>query len=172
MTSSPQPDSSHLGLRRALSWILTLVWAGLIFQFSTEAYNADSTAWLLAQLLRLLHFSVSAATFHTLHFVVRKLAHLTEYALLAVLLYHSFETDHPHEWRLRRAVGAVLIAGLYSLTDEYHQSFILGRTSSLIDCGIDTAGGSLGMLILYADGRLFHAKSNRTAARAESNADR
>jgi VanZ family protein len=43
----------------------------------------------------------------------------------------------------------VLLAGLYSLTDEFHQRFVPGRGPSIVDCGFDTIGAMLGMLIVY-----------------------
>ena len=49
-------------------------------------------------------------------------------------------------WRLRRVLGCFLIAVVYSLTDEYHQSFVPGRNASLTDCGIDAIGAALGIL--------------------------
>lgn len=147
-----------------LIWALTIVWAGVIYSLSTETFGGWFSAWLLTQLLHLLHIQVSAATFATLHFLLRKLAHLTEYAIFCLFLYHAFEGNRPHEWRLRRACLAVLLAALYSLTDEYHQRFVAGRTASVVDSGIDTLGALAGMLVLYGNSRLFQAKSKTTAA--------
>ena len=41
------------------------------------------------------------------------------------------------------------ICFIYSLTDEYHQLFINGRTGQFSDCLIDTLGAIIGMIILY-----------------------
>ena len=126
-----------------LTWVVTIAWAGTIAELSTKSYAASDTGWLLQQLLLSLHIHLTARTFETVHFLIRKLAHLTEYAILSLFLYHSFEPRHPEGWHTRTAFAAVIIAGLYSLTDEYHQGFVPGRTASLVDCGIDTAGASL-----------------------------
>jgi VanZ family protein len=64
----------------------------------------------------------------------------------------------------------VVVAGLFSLTDEYHQSFVPGRTASIKDCGLDTFGALLGMVLLYAGRRLQASKSN-VAAVNESKAE-
>jgi VanZ family protein len=146
---------------------MTAIWAGLIFSLSTGTFGGQLSAWLLTQLLQLLHVQVSAATFATLHFLLRKLAHLTEYAIFSLFLYHAFEGSEPHAWRLRRAFWAVLVAGLYSLTDEFHQIFVPGRTGSIIDCGIDTLGAAAGILVLYGFDWLFPVKSKITAAESE-----
>jgi len=99
-------------------------------------------------------------TFATVHFLIRKLAHCTEYAIFGLLLYYSFEPRHPERWDTRGALGALLVAGLFSLADEYHQSFVPGRTASLADCGIDTAGALLGMVLLYAGRGLHRLRKN------------
>jgi len=158
-------------LRTILAWATTLVWAAFIFELSTATFSSSFTAWLLGQLLRLMHLEVTPAVFATLHHLIRKLAHLTEYMIFSLLLYHCFEGTRPHEWRTRLAFWAILAAALYSLTDEYHQSLVRERTASLIDCGIDTAGAALGMLVLYGHERVFHAKNNRTPASSESMAE-
>jgi VanZ family protein len=111
-----------------------------------------------------MHIHLTPRTFETIHFLIRKLAHGSEYAIFGLLLYHSFEPRHPEGWNARSAFGAVLVAGLYSLTDEYHQSFVPGRTASLVDCGIDTAGALFGMVLLYGGRRLHASKSNIAAA--------
>jgi VanZ family protein len=130
-------------------WAVTAAWAGSIFVLSTKAYSSSVTGWLLAQLLLSLHIHLTPQTFATIHFLIRKLAHCSEYAIFALLLYHSFEPRHPERWNARSAFSALVIAGLYSLTDEYHQSFVPGRTASLVDCGIDTAGALFGLVLLY-----------------------
>ena len=145
-------------------WGVTAAWAVFIFELSGETYSGSFTAWLLHQILHSLHVQLSATAFRTLHVFVRKLAHLTEYAIFSLFLYHSFEGRGEHRWRAHTAVGAIVVAGLYSLTDEFHQSLVRGRTSSLFDCAIDTAGAALGMLILYGHEKLFHTMANSNAA--------
>jgi VanZ family protein len=54
-------------------------------------------------------------------------------------------------WRPRRVLGCFLIAFAYSLTDEYHQSFVPGRHPSLTDCGIDSIGAAMGILVYYVN---------------------
>jgi len=140
--------------RVVLLWVVTIAWAGTIGVLSTGAYSNSVTGWLLGQILYSLHIHFTPHTFERIHFLIRKLAHCTEYGVFGLLLYHSLEPRHPERWDIRGAYGALIIAGLYSLTDEYHQSFVPGRTASLVDCGIDTVGALLGMVFLYAARRL------------------
>jgi len=133
-----------------LIWKLTSVaWAGLIFYLSTGGFGSSFSEWLLAQALVLLHVSLAPATFEVLHVLMRKSAHLTEYAILGMLLYGSQRDDHPFEWCPQRALVCVAIAAAYSLSDEFHQIFVPGRTASLVDCGIDTTAATLGVMVYY-----------------------
>jgi VanZ family protein len=140
-------------------WSITVTWAVMIFTLSTATFAGSFSAMLLTETLRLLHLSVSPSAFATLHFLFRKLAHCTEYAIFALFLYHCFLNSNRTKWHARTAVFSVLVASMYSLTDEFHQIFIPGRTPSLIDCGIDTTGAALGILVVYLYTRFFQSGS-------------
>jgi VanZ family protein len=133
--------------------VVTLAWAAQIFNFSTATFGGVFTAWLLSQILHFLHVAVTPPTFSLLHHLMRKSAHLTEYALFGMLLYYSLGGIRVREWRWKTALWALLIAGGYSLTDEFHQMFVPGRGPSLFDSGIDTFGALIGTLLVYAASR-------------------
>jgi VanZ family protein len=133
-----------------LRCLMVVIWAGLIFYLSTSGFGVGFSEWLLLQILNLLHATVSPHTFEVLHHLMRKAAHMTEYGIFCLLIYASFLDTEDFKWRPGLALRSVIIAGLYSLTDEYHQSFVPGRTASIIDCGIDTAGAALSTLIVLA----------------------
>jgi len=162
---------NRLWVRSTIAWAATLLWAFTIFSFSGRSFGGATTAWILQQALRLLHLEVSPPVFEFLHFCLRKLGHVTEYATFSVLLYFALESREHHRWRTRTALWAILLAGLYSLTDEYHQSLVPGRGPSLRDCGIDTVGAALGMLAMYHDARHAQASSRITAAPSASPED-
>jgi VanZ family protein len=130
-------------------WVVTVAWAAQIYNFSTATFGGIFTTWLLSQILGLFHLTVTLATFSLLHHLMRKAAHLTEYALFAMLLYYSLGGIRGREWQRKPAFWAALIAGLYSLTDEFHQIFVPSRGPSIFDSGIDTLGACLGIVIVY-----------------------
>ena len=68
--------------------------------------------------------------------VLRKLAHLTEYAVLGALLVRA----------LGRPELAVLVGGLYAASDEIHQHFVRGRHGAWYDVVIDTVGVTIGVI--------------------------
>jgi VanZ family protein len=74
--------------------------------------------------------------------VIKKGGHMLGYGLLAATFAHglAFST------RMRRSTVllAIILAGLYAVTDEFHQSFTPERTPSIVDVGIDTFGAALG----------------------------
>ena len=131
-------------------WGLTLAWAALIFYLSTQNFTPHFSRSLLALALHFLHLRVSPVTFGVLHDLLRKLAHLAEYTIFALLLYGVPGGQDRLLWRPRRAVICILLAAAYSLTDEYHQLHVPGRHASLFDCALDTVGASAAMLVPYA----------------------
>jgi len=141
-----------------------VTWGLLIFYLSTGSFGGSLSTQLLKQIIDILHLAVSHETFVALHFLFRKLAHLTEYAIFSLLFYQCFGDAREVGWRTRRAVWSVVGAALYSLTDELHQSIVPGRTASWMDCGVDTAGAALGMLALYGGERLSRARKTKEAA--------
>lgn len=96
-----------------------------------------------------------ASLIDTLTVVVRKGAHMTEYAVLSVLIYHAaiawngFKSD---KWRY---IFAWLGATLYAATDELHQRFVSGRSGELRDVLIDSMGALLGVLLVVIIARLI-----------------
>jgi len=163
LNDSPTNLSGYARIR-AVVWKATAVaWAGLIFYLSTGTFGGSLSASLLNQILRILHVSVAPATFATLHHLFRKSAHLTEYAIFAMLMYGSRRDERPFEWRPRRALVCLAIAAGYSLTDEFHQIFVAGRGPSIVDCGIDTVGAGLGLLLFYVRGLLVGSESLKAA---------
>lgn len=70
-------------------------------------------------------------------FVLKKSAHVFEYAVLFTLYYRAMAR--------KNLVTAFLFTLAFALSDEYHQSFVMGRTAKLADIGFD----SLGMLIAW-----------------------
>ncbi|MBR5116337.1 MAG: VanZ family protein, partial [Lachnospiraceae bacterium] len=98
---------------------------------------------------------------------LRKAAHFTEYLLLVVALRHGFvrllrekaadgtdtgrpestEKDRRDRETLLSCGFALIIAVLYAASDEFHQSFVPGRSCMLGDVGIDSLGALAGILL-------------------------
>jgi VanZ family protein len=98
-------------------WLPVLLWAAVIFTLSSIP-----------------SLSTGLGTWDT---ILRKGAHLTEYAVLGGLLYRA----------LGREPRALAVGIAYAATDELHQYFVRGRHASPVDVAIDAVGVAAGMLI-------------------------
>jgi VanZ family protein len=67
------------------------------------------------------------------------IAHFVEYAILAGLLMHAVG---PRTRLARFALAALLACSLYAVSDEFHQSFVPGRTPDPVDWATDTVGSA------------------------------
>ena len=78
-----------------------------------------------------------------------ELAHLVEYAVLGALVARAIAVDPRLGPPGPRAIWAVatLIAVLYGLSDELHQSFVPARCASWTDALADAAGAAAGALV-------------------------
>jgi len=79
--------------------------------------------------------------------ILRKGAHLTEYAVLFLLLRRAFSETYHNLSALAVYWLSVLFAVLFAASDEFHQSFVPGRGPSVVDVGIDTVGVLIGLII-------------------------
>lgn len=90
------------------------------------------------------------------HGLLRKLAHFSEFACLGGLLYwRAGLAGKRGKTLVALAAGGVLLT---ACIDETIQIFVPGRSSSLIDVWIDTAGGMAGMLLAFAGYNLFRKR--------------
>ena len=149
----------HFSKYRVALRLTTVAWAVLVFYLSTEGFGPDFTQGLVARACMLLHLSAEPRTLHIMDTLLRKAAHVTEYAMLAFLVYGSFGNQQPFRWSLRQALWCIGIVGLYSLTDEFHQRFVHGRHASLADCGIDIAGAAIAVGVVFETRRRFRRTS-------------
>ena len=101
-----------------------------------------------------------------IHYPVRKAAHMTEYAILAILLLLHLSA-YRISGKRRYALSAVL-AVLYAATDEYHQTFVEGRYGSPADVAIDCAGVFIGLSFVLSASRIAgrHRREHKNRLRS------
>ena len=131
------------------NWAPAVLWAGLIFFFSTDRFSSSNTSQFLGPLLSAIFSRITAEQFDTLHLIVRKLAHWGEYFIFSLLLVRALHGRFKSQLELRRAVWIVAVVFLYALSDEIHQVFVPSRTPSLADVTIDSFAGMCGILWTY-----------------------
>jgi hypothetical protein len=130
------------------AWGPVIVWLGIMFFGSTDMMSGEHTSRFLIPFLRWLKPDISWATILEIHLLVRKAAHVTEYAILTGLIFRALRDLVRRFWW--RAALAFLPAFVFAAVDEYHQSFVPSRTSSVRDVLIDYAGAILGIFICRA----------------------
>ncbi len=114
-------------MRPWLRWGAAALWMGVIFYFSDQSSFA-----LLDRVWQPSLLSISA--------------HFLEYAVLAALLWHALRCVPA--LRRRAALLAFVLAVLYALSDEFHQSFVPGRYPDVRDVLVDAAGALTAVLLL------------------------
>ena len=128
---------------------------------STDLMSAEHTSRFLIPFLRWLKPDLSAEAIAQIHLLLRKAAHLTEYAILSGLLLRALRGSIGGFWQ--RAAIALFAALLFAVADEYHQSFVPSRTSVLRDVWIDWAGALIGILICAATHLALERRQGMTA---------
>ena len=109
------------------SWLPVLFWASLIFYLSgIPSLDSGLGEW---------------------DTILRKCAHITEYAVLAFLTLRACHRTWPDSNGRTLWVGALVFGCLYAISDEWHQSFVPGRGPSLADVGFDSVGVCLGVFL-------------------------
>ena len=127
-------------MKRLRGWWPVLAWAALIWIFSTQWFTSDNTSRFLEPLVQWLVPSASPETMELLNAIVRKCAHFVEYFILSLLVLRSLRRGR-NGWSLKWALVTVGIVAGYASIDEFHQSFVPGRTPAIRDVLLDTTGG-------------------------------
>ena len=102
-------------------WLPVFLWAAVIFTLSTIS-------------------NPRASQFFVWDFIAKKVAHVTEYAILFILILRATHKNF---------VLAFTLTVLYSISDEFHQSFIPGRTPAIYDVGLDSSGAAIAGYVIW-----------------------
>ena len=121
-----------------------IAWMLVIFGASTEIGSSEHTSRFLIPILHWINPHISGVGVARAQLLVRKAAHVTEYAVLALLLLRAFRWQAQATF-VRQAAIVLIVAAVYAATDEFHQSFAGTRTASLRDVMIDCCGAALGL---------------------------
>jgi VanZ family protein len=116
---------------RAFRWLLVLLWMGVIYAFSDQARSGELTEKI----------------FGVFNLLVRKSAHMAEYGILFGLTrWASMAGDRPSA--MVPGFAAFCVSLLYAISDEWHQSFVPGRSAKPMDVVVDMAGVMIAAFML------------------------
>lgn len=125
-------------------WVWVGVWMGVIFLFSTDAFSGSQTSRFIGPILKWFAPDITDDSIALVQLVVRKIAHVVEYAILSILICRALAKRLAKPLPLQLLGQAVLLSVAYAAFDEWHQSWTVERQGSPIDVGIDSAGAILG----------------------------
>ena len=126
-----------------------IIWMLVIFAASTDLGSVEHTSRFLIPFLQWINPHISGAAVMAIQFLIRKAAHLTEYAVLAILLLRAVRSGTRDAFACQ-AILVLVIATLYAATDEFHQTFAPSRTASAHDVMIDSLGATVGLAIYWS----------------------
>ena len=128
------------------NWTPVLVWMTVIFLLSSDYFSAASTTPLIARFLFALFPHLADFHVENAVSVIRKLGHLSEYFILAVLIMRAIQGQLTGQTAKPLILWSISLTVIYAVSDELHQFFVPSRTASLHDVIIDAAGGIMGTL--------------------------
>ena len=128
-------------------WGPVVFWMAVIFSASADSGSVVHSSRILEPLCKWLWPNITFAQLELIKLIARKLAHMSEFALLALLFLRALSHDRgdARKW----ISSAWVLATAYAASDELHQLFVPGRDGRIIDVVIDSAGAALGLLACY-----------------------
>ena len=146
---------------------MVILLMSMIFFFSSQnsGHSSAMSGFIRNIVIRVFHPDFDSLTLSEQEmimsdtgFIIRKLGHFTEFALLgASLMIHAIvcrvcgtNKASNMKFLLPHSIIVLLIGALYAGTDEFHQGFVAGRVPALADVGIDSLGVAFGLLIVMA----------------------
>ena len=144
------------------SWIPAAILVIAIFTFSSkEAEDSNESSLFITNHIVSLYETLTNINFQgeelinvqeRINHIVRKTAHFCEYALLSITF--AFHLAVLGMRRMRLFLLPILLSFLNASLDEFHQTFVPGRSGMIADVLLDTAGSTAGSL-LFSIGILF-----------------
>lgn len=134
-------------MTKLLEWVPIVLWALVIFTFSTSGFSANNTSRIITPFLRWVIPGISPAMLDLANALIRKAAHFTEYGILYWLLIRGPLKGRPYL--------AMAVCVVYAFTDEGHQLFVHGRSSSLYDVALDSTGAMFSGFLRAALGEII-----------------
>lgn len=116
---------------------------------SNSAFSAQHTGSVLLWIIHSLFGSVDPGTFNTVHFLIRKSAHFTEYGILSALWFRAWYGLRSGASRLHALLPALAMTLVVAVADEWHQAFVPSRTSSPRDVALDFCGAVFAQLVIW-----------------------
>jgi hypothetical protein len=114
-------------------WLPVFLWAAVIFTLSSIE-------------------QVTVSQFFIWDFIAKKVAHVSEYAFLYLLLFRATGRNY---------LLSFIVTIIYAISDEVHQSLVPGRTAAIYDLGFDLSGANIAGYVLWKLSQIRKAKPKK-----------
>lgn len=141
MSSKNSKWRAWLGLYAPL-----FLWIGVIFFLSSGSGSLAATSKIIRPVLEFLFPAASEESLQLMHFYIRKAAHFTEYAILALWAVRAFRRSSARLLNRNFYLFSFAVVVLVASLDEINQRFISSRTGSIWDVVLDISGGVFALL--------------------------
>lgn len=137
-------------MKKIKYYLPAIIWMIFIFIMSntTGTNSANQSNFFVEIITNFIKIEPSI-----LSFIIRKTAHMSEYAILLLLIYYGL-SKNKFNFQL---LNSFIITFFYACSDEFHQLLISGRSGQFKDVLIDSCGALIMLIIIY----LWQKKSNR-----------
>ncbi|WP_066875309.1 VanZ family protein [Clostridium mediterraneense] len=133
--------------KRVFNLILVVIWMIFIFYMSSRDGNESTKqSNFVMNILNILGINLSNKFGEFASVIIRKGAHITEYAILCILLFNVLKENF--ENKNKAILFSIIGVFLYACTDEFHQTFVPGRSGQFTDVLVDTSGAILASLLI------------------------
>ncbi|MGL4848918.1 MAG: VanZ family protein [Clostridium sp.] len=133
--------------KKIINLALLIGWMIFIFYMSHQPADVSSAqSGFVLKLIEKLGITIDVAYVDIATTIIRKGAHITEYAILGILSYNAFILFYN---RRQAMMIALLVTIGYAITDEVHQLFVAGRAGRATDVLIDSIGAIIGTSICF-----------------------
>lgn len=126
---------------KKLNIIFVIIW--MMFIFIMSSFNSNESSNQSNFIVNILSNIFNISNIEILSFIVRKLAHYTEYTILGILVYNLIYSYN------KKIYISIIICIIYAISDEIHQLFVPGRSCQITDILIDSMGSVTGIILLY-----------------------
>ncbi len=133
-------------MKRVLLISVLLIYMGIIFYFShqTGVSSQSSSDILVDGYVNILNSNLDL---EVVSLVIRKSAHFISFGILASVMFFTLKSFKVNI--LKNIIISFIFTAFYAATDEFHQTFIIGRSGEVKDVLIDSMGAIFFLLVLY-----------------------
>lgn len=126
-----------------------VLWLVVIFFLSSPAGAMTETSRIIGPLLQFFFPDMPYETRQIIHGYVRKIAHFTEYSILAFLAVRALSMSAPGFLQKWRYILAIVFVAFIASLDEFNQSYEATRTGAFSDVILDISGGVAMLIFLW-----------------------